>query len=60
MNVSWRDITPQKWLDWELETHGAKLVERGFTDLYEKEYIRKDGSVFPVQVQAFLLNKPPL
>ena len=56
--ISWRDITPKKWLDWELETHGKQLMERGFTDLYEKEYIHKDGTVFPVQVQAYLLNQP--
>lgn len=56
--LSWRDITPEAWLKWEIETYGAQLIDRGFTDLYEKEYIRKDGSKFPVQVQAFLLNKP--
>ena len=55
--ISWRDITPKKWLDWELETQEKKLLGRGFTDLYEKEYIHKDGTVFPVQVQAYLLNK---
>ena len=56
--LTWRDITPEKWITWELETYGSQLIERGFTDLYEKEYIRKDGTIFPVQVQAFLLNQP--
>ena len=56
--LTWRDITPEKWIKWELETYGNQLIERGFTDLYEKEYIRKDGTIFPVQVQAFLLNQP--
>ncbi len=56
LNVSWRDITPSKWLEWELKHQGSKLVERGYSDLYEKEYIRKDGSVFPVEVQAFRLD----
>ncbi len=56
--LTWRDITPEKWIKWELETFGSQLIERGFTDLYEKEYIRKDGTIFPVQVQAFLLNQP--
>ena len=57
-DLSWRDITPESWLEWEIETHGSQLLERGYTDLYEKEYIKKDGTVFPVQVQAFLLNQP--
>lgn len=55
--ISWKNITPKKWLEWELKTHGTMLLERGFTNLYEKEYYRKDGSVFPVEVQAYLLNK---
>jgi len=57
-DVSWKDITPPKWLDWELETHGKQLIERGYTDLYEKEYIRKDGTIFPIENQAYLLNNP--
>jgi diguanylate cyclase (GGDEF)-like protein/PAS domain S-box-containing protein len=57
-DVSWHKFTPTHWLEWELESQGKMLFERGFTDLYEKEYIRKDGTVFPVQLQAFLLNKP--
>jgi diguanylate cyclase (GGDEF)-like protein/PAS domain S-box-containing protein len=57
-DVSWHRFTPTHWLEWELKTQAEKLIERGFTDLYEKEYIRKDGTVFPVQLQAFLLNKP--
>jgi len=58
MHVSWRDLTPEKWLQWELDNHGQHLLEHGHTDVYEKEYIRKDGTVFPVEMRAFLLNKP--
>lgn len=56
-NVSWKELTPEKWLEWELETHGTELIKRGYTDLYEKEYIKKDGTIFPIEIQAFLLNK---
>jgi PAS domain S-box-containing protein len=56
--VSFWDLTPEKWIEWERAVHGSKLLERGYTDLYEKEYIRKDGTVFPIEVQAFLLNNP--
>ncbi|MCF6178183.1 MAG: PAS domain S-box protein, partial [Geopsychrobacter sp.] len=57
-NMFWRDITPKHWLKWELKKYKTQFLERGFTDLYEKEYIRKDGTVVPVETQAFLLNEP--
>jgi len=56
LKESWRDLTPKKWADWEVETHGKQLVERGYTDLYEKEYIHKNGSLIAVEIQAFLLD----
>ena len=50
-------LTPEKWSEWELNVQGKKLLEQSYTDLYEKEYIRKDNSVFPVEIQAFILEK---
>jgi len=55
---SWRTLTPERWVKWETETHGKHLIERGYTDLYQKEYIHKNGSLVPVEIQAFLLNTP--
>ncbi len=56
--LSWRNLTPERWLRWEIETHGKQLIERGYTDLYKKEYIHKNGSLVPVEIQVFLLNTP--
>ncbi len=50
-------ITPGKWRAYEHDVLSSLLFERGHTDLYEKEYIRKDGSIFPIEVQAFILKK---
>ena len=50
-------LTQEKWSEWELNVQGKKLLEQSYTDLYEKEYIRKDNSVFPVEIQAFILEK---
>jgi len=50
----YQDITPGKWRD--LDTHILQQVsERGYSDEFEKEYIRKDGSAFPVTVRVWEL-----
>ena len=53
----WRKFTPEKWLEQELSVQGALILERGYTDLYEKEYIRKDGTIFPIEIQAYTMEK---
>jgi light-regulated signal transduction histidine kinase (bacteriophytochrome) len=33
-----------------------KLLKDGHTPLYEKEYIRKDGSIFPIEIRSYLTH----
>lgn len=60
------DITPEEYHEWEKEEIVEKrLIKKGYSDRFEKEYIRKDGTRFPVQIQAYLMkydndNKPIL
>ncbi len=56
-NITYRDITPEKWRDWE-KKHIVEnqILKRGYSEVYEKEYIRKDGTVFPVELRASLLK----
>lgn len=54
LNIRYEDITPPEWHAFEQEIVDLQLFKRGYTDLYEKEYIRKDGSVFPVSLRATL------
>ena len=51
------NFTPKKWVKQERRVQGSLLSERGYTNIYEKEYIRKDGTVFPIEVQAYILEK---
>jgi PAS domain S-box-containing protein len=50
-------FTPEKWIKQERRVQGALLFERGYTDIYEKEYIRKNGTVFPIELQSYVLEK---
>jgi PAS domain S-box-containing protein len=50
------DFTPEKWHKIETEIIEKQILKRGYSDVYEKEYIRKDGTVFPVELRGFLLK----
>lgn len=53
--TSW-EITPEKWHAQERASFGEEFVARGYSDLHEKEYTRKDGAVVPVELQTSLLR----
>lgn len=52
--LTYRDITPEKWLSYESEIICSEVLPLGFSQVYEKEYIRSDGSVFPVELRIYL------
>jgi PAS domain S-box-containing protein len=56
MKLTYRDITPEKWHDFEREIIEGPVLVRGYSDVYEKEYRKKDETVFPVELRTFLLK----
>lgn len=55
---SFYSITASRWHEWEKsEIIGTQLKKHGVTGPYEKEYVRKDGTVFPVEVAAYTLDE---
>ncbi len=56
-SLTFWDLTPERWHDQDYNEQGKLLMERGYTSLYEKESIRKDGTVIPVEVHAYIIDK---
>lgn len=50
------DLTPKKWHALEARIVEQQVIPHGQSRLYEKEYIRKDGTVFPVELKTHLLR----
>ncbi len=54
--LTYFDITPEKWRAEEAKIVEDQILPRGYSDVYEKEYQRKDGTVFPVELHTVLLH----
>ncbi|MDP6172887.1 MAG: PAS domain S-box protein, partial [Rhodospirillales bacterium] len=51
--LRFQDRTPEKLLTRERELVDQQLAEKGFTDEFEKEYLRKDGTKVPATVRLW-------
>lgn len=50
------EITSSKWHAAELKIFEEQVFRHGYSDLYEKEYIRKDGTIFPIELRTYLVK----
>ena len=53
---TYRDITPGKWHEPEERILKEQVLLLGYSEVYEKEFRRKDGTIFPVELHTFLLR----
>ena len=56
VNLTNRELTPDKWHELEVRLTRDQILPMGFSDVYEKEYICKDGTLLPVELRAYLLR----
>ena len=52
--LSYFDLTPDRWHNKEFHVIQDEVLPRGFSCVYEKEYLRKDGSAVPVEIRTCL------
>ncbi len=56
INLTYNDLTSPKWCEIEKEIIENQVLERGYSDLYEKEYTRKDGTSIPVELRTYIVT----
>jgi len=54
--LTYKDLTPEKWIKKEQLIVNEQVLKSGFSEIYEKEYTKKDGSVIPVELHTFLIR----
>ena len=54
--LTYVDLTPQKWHEFEAKIVEEQVIPHDRSQVYEKEYTRKDGTVFPVELRTFLIR----
>ena len=55
--MTYQDLTPAKWHAYEKSIVREQVFKKGYSDVYEKEYVRKDGAVFPIEIRAYMLRE---
>ncbi len=50
------NLTPPRWHEMQKKIIQEQVLVRGHSDLFEKEYIRKDGTLVPVELRIYLIQ----
>ncbi len=55
-DLTYNQLTPKRWHEVEHKIVMEQILPDGHSSVYEKEYIKKDGTVFPVELRTFLIR----
>lgn len=55
-HLTYVQLTPDHWHAFEADIVARQILPRGYSDVYQKEYRRKDGSLFPVELRTYLIR----
>ena len=50
------ELMPERWHEYEQDIINNQVVAHGYSDVYQKECRKKDGTVFPVEQRTLLLK----
>jgi len=56
LHLTYIDITPSRWHKFEKTIVEEQVRSKDYSDVYEKEYWRKDGVIVPVELRVFLVK----
>ncbi|MDP2104990.1 MAG: PAS domain S-box protein, partial [Desulfobulbaceae bacterium] len=54
--MTYANLTPKKWHALESSILKDQVVPLGYSEVYEKEYQHKDGTIIPVELRTFLIR----
>lgn len=54
ISISYLEITPAKWNKTEKHILENQVLKQGYSEVYRKEYYRKDGTIIPVELRVYL------
>ena len=54
--LTYKDLTPGEWHAFERDIVTNQVFINYFSDVYEKEYRKKDGTVIPVELRTYLIR----
>jgi len=55
-SMTYKDLSPEQWHGIEEKIIEEQIRSEDYSTIFEKEYRRKDGSVFPVELRTYLLR----
>ncbi len=54
--MTYKQLTPPRWRAMEEDVVHEQILTRGYCDEYEKEYVRKNGTVFPISIRVWAIK----